>query len=225
MDDLGEFAKMEKIGHRYVIQYFHLKGLSPTNIKAELDSTLEESAPSFTTVKYWVAEFKRGRTSCEDEHRSGRPSEVAIPEMVKKIHKMVLGDRRLKVRELADMVNISKSAVHRILAENLEMRKLCARWVPRLLTIEQKQRREDVELKFELLLHAPYSPDLAPLDYFLFPNLKKWLGGRRFTNNEEVESAVNGYFEEFNGSYYKQAIEAIEHRWEKCIELKGDYVC
>ena len=26
------------------------------------------------------------------------------------------------------------------------------------------------------------------------------------------------------GSYYKQAIEAIEHRWEKCIELKGDYV-
>ncbi|KYN36544.1 Histone-lysine N-methyltransferase SETMAR [Trachymyrmex septentrionalis] len=138
---------MEKIGHRYVIQYFHLKGLSPTNIKAELDSTLEESAPSFTTVKYWVAEFKRGRTSCEDEHRSGRPSEVAIPEMVKKIHKMVLGDRRLKVRELADMVNISKSAVHRILAENLEMKKLCARWVSRLLTIEQKQRREDVSIE------------------------------------------------------------------------------
>ena len=103
MDDLSEFAKIEKIGHRYVIQYFHLKGLSPTNIKAELDS-LKKSAPSFTTVKYWVAEFKRGRRrSCEDEHRSGRPSEVAIPEMVKKIHKMVLGDRRLKVRELADI--------------------------------------------------------------------------------------------------------------------------
>ena len=71
-----------------------------------------------------------------------------------------------------------------------------------MLTIEQKQRREDVELKFELLPHAPYSTDLAPSDYFLFPNLKKWLDGRRFTNNEEVESAVNGYFEEFNGSYY-----------------------
>lgn len=56
---LSEFVNMEKIGHRYVIQYFHLKGFSPTNIKAELDSTLGESAPSFTTVKYWVAEFKR----------------------------------------------------------------------------------------------------------------------------------------------------------------------
>ncbi|KYN39707.1 hypothetical protein ALC56_05910 [Trachymyrmex septentrionalis] len=129
---------MEEIGHRYVIQYFHLKGLSLTNIKAELDSTLEESTPSVTIVKYWVAEFKQGRTSCEDEYRSGRPSEVAIPEMVKNIHKIVLGDRQLKVHELADMVNISKSAVHRILSKNFEMRKLCARWVLRLLTIEQK---------------------------------------------------------------------------------------
>ncbi|EFN78432.1 hypothetical protein EAI_13701, partial [Harpegnathos saltator] len=97
-----------------------------------------ESAPSFTTVKYWVAEFKRGRTS-------GRPNEVTTPEMVKKIHKMVLDDRRLKVRELADMVGISKSAVHRILIENLDIwRKLCARWMPRL---EQKQRREDVSIE------------------------------------------------------------------------------
>jgi histone-lysine N-methyltransferase SETMAR len=70
---LGEFVNMEKIDHRYVIQYFHLKRLSPTDIKAELDSTLGESAPSFTTENYWVAEFKRGRTSCQDEHRSGRP--------------------------------------------------------------------------------------------------------------------------------------------------------
>ena len=135
---------MEKIGHRYVIQYFHLKGLSPANIKAELDYTLGESAPSFTTIKYWVAEFKRGRTSCQDEHRSGRPNEVTTTEMVKKINKMVLDDRRLKVRELAKMVGILKTVVNCILTENLDMRKLCARWVPRLLTMEQKQRRENV---------------------------------------------------------------------------------
>ncbi|GFS72405.1 mariner transposase [Trichonephila clavipes] len=66
---------MENIGFRYVIQYFYLKGLSPANIKAELDSTLGKSAPSFTTVKYWVAEFKRGRMSCQDKHHSGRPNE------------------------------------------------------------------------------------------------------------------------------------------------------
>ena len=42
---------------------------------------------------------------------------------------MVLDDRRLKVRELEDLVGFSKSAVHCILTENLDLRKLCARWV------------------------------------------------------------------------------------------------
>ena len=50
------------------------------------------------------------------------------------------------------------------------------------------------ELKFELHRHAPYSPDLASSDYFLFPNITKWLGGRRFANNEEVV----GYFNELD---------------------------
>lgn len=153
MNALSEVLNMDKIGHRYVIQYFHLKGLTTTNIQAELDSTLGESAPSSTTVKYWVAEFKRGRTSCQDEHRSGRPNEVTTSEMVKKIHKIVLYDRRLKLRELADMVGISKSAVHRILTENLGMIKLFARWVPRLLTIEQKQRREDFSVECLTMFH------------------------------------------------------------------------
>ncbi|GFY01987.1 mariner transposase [Trichonephila clavipes] len=67
------------------MQHFYLKGLSPTSIKTELDSTLgDESAPSFTTIKYWAEEFKRGRMSCQDEHGSGRRNEVTIPEMVQK---------------------------------------------------------------------------------------------------------------------------------------------
>ncbi|KAK2579087.1 hypothetical protein KPH14_010936 [Odynerus spinipes] len=132
----SEFVKIEKIGYRYVIQYFNLKGLSPTNIKAELDSTLGESAPSFATIKYSVAEFKRGRTSCQDEHRSGRPNEVTTPEMVKKIQKMVLDDRRLKVRDLANMVAVRKMGA------------------PRLLTMEQKQRRGDVSIECSAMLHS-----------------------------------------------------------------------
>ena len=97
---------MGKIGQRYIIQYFHLKGFSLTNIKDEQDSTLGKSAPSFTTIKYWVVEFNRGYTNCQDEHRSGRPIEVTTTEMAKKIHKMVLDGSQLKVRELTDMVGI-----------------------------------------------------------------------------------------------------------------------
>ena len=47
------------------------------------------------------------------------------------------------------------------------------------------------KLKYELVRHPPYSPDLAPSDYYLFPNLKKWLGGKRFTSNSDVMDAVS----------------------------------
>ena len=67
---------------------------------------------------------------------------------------MVLDDRRLKVRELTDMMRISKSAVHCILTENLYMRKLRVKWISCLLTIEQKQRREDVSIKFLAMFHS-----------------------------------------------------------------------
>ncbi|GFT35508.1 mariner Mos1 transposase [Trichonephila clavipes] len=80
------------------------------------------------------------------------------------------------------------------------------------------------ECKFELLSHASYSPDLAPLDYFLFSNLKKWLSGQQFSIDEEVILAVNGYFEEQDCSYNKKGIELIEHCWGKYTELKGGYV-
>ena len=93
MNTLSEFVNMEKIGDHHVTQYFDLKGLSSTNIKTKLDSTLGESTPSFATIRYFVAEFERGYTSCQDEHRSGRPNGVTTTEMVKRIHKLVLDDR------------------------------------------------------------------------------------------------------------------------------------
>jgi len=42
------------------------------------------------------------------------------------------------------------------------------------------------DLKYELLEHPSYSPDLAPSDFHLFPNLKKFVAGKRFRSNEEV---------------------------------------
>ena len=105
---LSKFIDMKWIGYRYLIQYIHLKGLSPTNIKAELDFTLAEPVLLFTIIKYWVAEFKQNRTNCQDKHRSGQPNKVTMTETVKKIHKMVLDKRRLKVHKRATIVGISK---------------------------------------------------------------------------------------------------------------------
>jgi histone-lysine N-methyltransferase SETMAR len=54
---------------------------------------------------------------------------------------MVLDDRRMKVREIAETIGISKESVGHILHKELNMKKLCARWVPSLLTADQKRTR------------------------------------------------------------------------------------
>jgi len=88
----------------------------------------------------WAAEFKRGRISLEDDPREERPKSATTPEITEQVHDMVLDDRRMKVREIAETIGISKERVGYILHEELDMKKLCARWVPHLLT-DQKHTR------------------------------------------------------------------------------------
>ena len=83
---------------------------------------------------------------------------------------------------------------------------------------------EKHELGFESLTHPLYSPELAPSDCYLFPNLKRWLCGRRFGSNEEVEWETEGYFGGFDVSYYLEGIEKLNDRWIRYIELKGEYI-
>ena len=81
-----------------------------------------------------------------------------------------------------------------------------------------------VELGYELLPHPPYSPDLAPCDFFLFPNFKKSLAGQKFESNEEVIAATEVDFAELQKTYFSEGLKKLAHRWVQCIELKGDYV-
>ena len=80
------------------------------------------------------------------------------------------------------------------------------------------------ELHFELLLHPPYSPDLASSNYWLFANLKRMLQGKRFGSNEEVILETEAYFEAKDKSFNKKGIELLEKHWNQCITLEGDHV-
>jgi histone-lysine N-methyltransferase SETMAR len=269
---------------------------------------------------------------------------------------MVLDDRRIKVRKIAETIRISKERVGYIMHEELDMKKLCTRWVLRLLTADQKRthmkiseqclecfnknktdfvhqfttmdetwihhytpeskqqskqwteascsvpkntwsvpleekvmasvfwdaegilfidylekgktiteeyysnpltrldekirdkrpglqkkkiifHRDNVpahksvlamgklrDLHYQLLEHPPYSPDLAPSDSCLFPKLKFFLTGQRFFSYQEVIAAEEGYFADLIKNHYRDGIMAQEHRWNKCISIKGDYV-
>jgi len=347
---------MDSKQFRVLIYHCYLMGKNTVKAKEWLDKCYKESAPSRQMVEKWFADFKRGRTETDDAPRFGRPAEVVTPENIKKVHKMVLADRKVKVRELAEALKISKGSVGTILHENLSMRKLVSKWVPRFLTPDQKQQRVDDsesclalftkkkqeflrryvtmdetwihhytpeskrsssewrapgesrpkrpktqqsagkvlasvfwdahgilfidylekgktinsdyyiallerlkdeiaekrphmskkkvlfhqdnapchksmktmakmhELGFELLPHTPYSPDLAPSDYWLFADLKKKLARKRFGSNEEVIAETEAYFEAKDISFYKTGIEMLEKRYNECIALEGNYV-
>ena len=135
------FEKMKRELFRAGIELFYLKYWMAVQIKAELDEVHGESAPSLKTLYFWINEFKRGWTTTKDEARSGRPIEVTTSDMVEKNHHMIMEDRWIKVREISKAVGIFTERVYDILHEKLEFKKVCARWVPRLLTPDQKRDR------------------------------------------------------------------------------------
>ena len=82
-----------KVEYRAVIRYLYLKGKTGKGIHGELADVYGFSVLSYAQVKFWVVEFKRGRTSLEDEARSGRPLDATDEEMCKKVRDLVYSDR------------------------------------------------------------------------------------------------------------------------------------
>ena len=108
--------------------------------KQWLDKRYGDSGPGKSTITDWYAEFKRARTNTDDAERSDRPKSAVVPENITKVHKIVLGNRKLKLREIADTLKISEDSVFTILHESLGICKLLSKCVPRLLTPGQKQQ-------------------------------------------------------------------------------------
>ena len=67
---------------------------------------------------------------------------------------------------------------------------------------------------FELLDHPPYSSDLAPSDYRVFPKLKEHLRAKKFSSDNEVMRSVNQWFAEVGQRFFQEAVEMLEHHWE-----------
>jgi len=94
-----------------------------------------------TAVYKRVKRFSDGRESVTDEERSGRPATSRTEENITKVRQIVRENRRLTVRSIAEQVNIDRETVRKFLTEDLDMRKVCAKMVPKELTEEQKQSR------------------------------------------------------------------------------------
>ncbi len=75
----------------------------------------------------------------------------------------------------------------------------------------------------QMLAHPPYSPDLAPCNFFLFPRLKAELRGRRFRGVVELQHAVKQGLKAIGQEEYSAAIQTLPVRWMKCVKSEGQY--
>ena len=76
----------------------------------------------------------------------------------------------------------------------------------------------------EVLKHPPYSPDLAPSDYWLFAAMKNDLRGRRFGSRSALGSAIYQYGERTPSQSFRAAIQDLVKRWGRCVCLQGEFV-
>jgi len=77
-----------------------------------------------------------------------------------------------------------------------------------------------VSLGFQCLVHPPYSPDLAPLDYHLFPRQEKQLKVLHFSSEAEVIAASETWLDGQHSELFLSGLQSLEQRAKKCIELR-----
>ena len=128
-------------------------GCSLKKLMTEISTAFGPSCVSYDTVRRWKKKFESGVESIKNAPKSGRPKSASRKEIVSKIKEIIEGDARFTVRDIARKVGISLSTVHLILKKHLKVRKISARWVPHLLTDEQK--RQWVKVAKKLLQMFP----------------------------------------------------------------------
>jgi hypothetical protein len=79
------------------------------------------------------------------------------------------------------------------------------------------------KVKWDILDHPTYSPDLAPNDFHLFLHLKKHLAGKNFDDDDEVQEEVMKWFKGQAADFYESGIQKLVPRLNKCLDNAGDY--
>ena len=105
-----------------------------------LQKAFGDNAMSQRNTFLWYKRFRNGWTSVENDERSGRPSTCTTPENIANVREVILADRRQTIHDVCE-IGLSYGTVQRILADNLNMRRISARFVPWLLSDEQKTLR------------------------------------------------------------------------------------
>ena len=162
-----------------------------------LQTAFQPSCINRTSVFEWHKRFKEGRESVRDDERGGRSKEVRTPELIGQIKNFMDKDHRVSIETISAQFDLSVRTVHTIIHEELKMKKICAKFVPRVLREDQKERhchdsREMVKLinSDPTVLHALVTCDETRIYCYdpetEFPVEAYWLSQTQEGQTEQI---------------------------------------
>lgn len=143
---------MENSNREYQRYYIFVswKNSKPARqIQQELQVAERSHAVSLASIYRWFEAFESGKNSVEDDSRSGRPQETSTPENIAKVDDLIGDDPHMTITAIEENLGISRGSIRNILHNELNVHKICKKWVPHVLTDENKKNR--VEISKQLL--------------------------------------------------------------------------
>jgi len=204
----------------YAIKFCAKLGKSGSETLQLLRTAYGDVVLSSSQVFRWHKAFKDGRESVEDEQCTGRPSTSRTENNVARVKAVLDRDWRLNVRLIAEEVVLPKTDVCRIITEDLHMRKICVKLVPKNLSDVWEFLAQN---NIIMLPHPPYSPDLALCDFLLFPKLKTHLKGHYFGTVENVRATATRALNNTSSEDFLHCYEKWQQCWNCCIRSQGAY--
>jgi len=128
------------------------------------------------------------------------------------------------------LLGISHVTCHKILTEDLKMRRVTSKFLPRLLIVNNVPahaalliRRFLTDNNMTVVPHPPYSTHLAPCEFFLFPKLKMKPKGQRFQTVEEIQAESQAVLNTLCKNDFQECFKNWQRRWDHCQVQEGDY--
>ena len=176
-------------------------------------------------VYMWFTRFKNGRNDLNDDPRPGLPEAPNRARLVEKVREIIAIDANFTVRILAEELNLFYCTIYTILTEDLGKRKVCARFVPHQLNVPPHKTKKVNEFLVKkqtcVIDHPPYSPDLSPCDYFLFPKLKTAMKGAFYDDVPTIQAAVTQVLKNIPKTEFKKSMDKLVKRSKRCVKLNG----
>jgi len=127
-----------------VIKFLVKSGEKTAEIFRKLQRVFGNDCLSKPRVYEWASRFASGRESTQDDAKSGAPKIVHTRQNVERLSVLVRTDRRVTIQMMSSELGINKETIRQMLHGDLLMRKLCAKLVPKMLTVEQKELRRSI---------------------------------------------------------------------------------